>query len=133
MAAERKHRRQIVLQVALGAVAGCTCRYLGEVGPPIDEKEFTGENVIPGRSRRGGAVDACLSLKAFAHLRIQMTPPLRDGLRHYGFVQPGRPQTALEINLLTPVKVDERWLSNGKKYEKNRPEFFDASIRSNET
>jgi hypothetical protein len=44
----------------------------------------------------------------------------------------GRKQL-FEINLLTPVKVDERWLPNGKKYEKNRPEFFDASIRSNET
>ena len=43
LTADRQDCRQVVLQVTLGAVAGLACRHLGKVGPPIDEKEFTGE------------------------------------------------------------------------------------------
>jgi hypothetical protein len=56
LSAERQDRHQIVLQAALGAIAGVTRRDLGKIRPPTDEKEFAGENMVHRRGWRSRAV-----------------------------------------------------------------------------
>jgi hypothetical protein len=55
LTAERQDRRQIVLQLALGAVAGIAGWDLGKVRPPVREKELARENMLTPSCRRGSS------------------------------------------------------------------------------